>query len=360
MRLSSVLCVPLAIGFLLAAQGVAQPSLMPGEGTSGTVLSITLGQDLGGKRPRAWLERPGAKPGKPITLKLKVWPPDGAGVTATVRHDKSLATGDWDVVVKPRGKGAVETRFEDGFRVLAPVLIGADVEQASPKDEVTLTVEQLGLKQGKLSIWGDRVPIKDWDPQSGQVRIKLPAKVVSGPALVSLETPLGANLLPDAFEIVGGQRPGPDQGQGLLVDGKPWMPPTAVFTYSLESNGWTLTILFADVEQTPSRRTLGLQVPLGGIPIDTAISAQAFFGQFQVGIVTSPALKVWDMQVGGSLQVALMPGQGGQLSVQLVGTLHPLLNASQPVVFSGGFQVDPLVFGAFLDVPLASPSKKES
>ncbi len=328
----------LATLLALSAPLGAQLVVTPDEGTSGDVLTIEAPTDLGPKKPKVWLERPGKSPKKPLKVKLVVESVAGDRVTVELKHRKKLAPGAWDVVVKPKGKGRPEVRLAGGFTVMPPGGVSTAVEVAEPKDEVELSVEHLGAKPGSVRIWDKSVPIRGWDAATDTLRIRLPKKVPSGEAFVTVETHLGTSSLANAFTIIGTQPPVP-QGD-ILVNGKGWTPASALHFMRIGLEGWHLLLIAADDSPSDSRH-LVVDVPVPDVAIEEQVSGSAWWAQYATGVGEGQTAKGWQLTEGGALDVTLDPHGDGSIDVGVAGSIHPLVNASQPVSLAGSVTSEP-------------------
>ncbi|GJM23552.1 MAG: hypothetical protein DHS20C15_34670 [Planctomycetota bacterium] len=139
---------PLAVLIALLASpelsaDVTFDSVLPDEGTVGTLLDVRLEGDLGKGKPKLWLTHSMDESAKPKKTKLKVTTITdlGNGESSVSAFFKKTKTGPglYHLHVKPKGSGQVEQIFEAVFTVVAPMIDDVTPETAASKELITIT-----------------------------------------------------------------------------------------------------------------------------------------------------------------------------------------------------------------------------
>ena len=174
----------LAILAVCAAPSLAQSisSQSIDEGTTGSVITIT-GSGFGTAKPKVELiDRETGKKAKGTNW--KVTENSDTSITAELRKAKA---GDYDLQVRPKGKGITPALSKEGFTVRGISNIVADVMAGDPGEEVTVSAEFMGLQKGRAKIGGKKAKITSWEPNGGGSEgtggiftIKLPKKIANG------------------------------------------------------------------------------------------------------------------------------------------------------------------------------------
>jgi hypothetical protein len=180
-------------------QGAAEgDSLSPGQGTTGSVLTLT-GQEFGLKKPRVRLVPVGG--GKPRRLKVLSF--SDTTITAQVRK---LQPGPYQVLVRPAGAAAVAQTLRTRFQALPPAALALDVGCAAPGEIVRLTGLFLGSRKGRVEVSGRRAKLLSWEQGTApggedEVLFRVPAKTPTGTHDVRLKNRLGELTLSAALVV---------------------------------------------------------------------------------------------------------------------------------------------------------------
>ena len=338
-RALSVLALVVLAATPVAAQ-VGLDELTPDEGTVGTVLDLRLTGDTGKGKPLVWLTRSDDGSNKPRRTKLKLGKPvdEGGGVTSFSAALKKITTGAgaYDLHVRPKGKGQVESVFEGAFTVRGPELTMVTPGTAAPKSEVTMTGAFFG-GPAKPKVF--LLPQGGGKPRKAKVRqvlddtmllVKL-GKMAGGTYDVILANKVGETVLAGGLVVVGGGGGGPggpNPGGTFRVD---LASPGANLIVSTFQAGAPGTVLTALDESTPGNPTLivtagifqlqglsGLSMTLT-MPFEPGVTPTPFSiplsdPAVQIVVAQSNPDATWSSFQGGSGTFTIMSASANQVT----------------------------------------------
>lgn len=183
----SKLLLPLVALALLATDAAAQSinSVSPSEGSFGSVLTIGFSGDLGKGKPKVWFTETGDESKKPKKYALKVLDVSGAPSSPTITAEvRKGLVGTFDLNVRPKVKGASEVVSMGAFVFNAPsVQSGPTPDTATPGEEVTMTLVDVGNKKPKVKVGGKKTKVTTFTGDQGQVQtiaFKIPKSLANG------------------------------------------------------------------------------------------------------------------------------------------------------------------------------------
>jgi hypothetical protein len=187
--------------FVAGATAQTVDTLTPASGTLGSQLTIT-GTGFGDKAGQVTLVDVDAK--KDPRLTIVSW----SDTVLEVRVKRAPAAGMTTLEVQPRDGGTATA----GFTVLPPLISGFDKTIATPKEQVTITVQDLGNKTPRVDVGWRRVRVSKIKkipgaPDDREVTFRIPRKAMaSGTWNVIVTNSVGQAKVETALQITGSKR----------------------------------------------------------------------------------------------------------------------------------------------------------
>ncbi|MCG3133414.1 MAG: hypothetical protein HMLKMBBP_00571 [Planctomycetes bacterium] len=219
-----VACAAAAVaGGLAGGAAAAIDQVGPGEGTVGTVLTIT-GSGFGTKKPKVSLsdfESPGFLP-------LKVLSFSDTEITAQVvpGRGKTAARGGLFAVLVSNKDAPEDFISEDTFRISVPLLDETSPATLAPRGTLTVTGSLFGTKKGKVLIGGKKAKVTQWTDT--EILATAHKKTPAGTQDVTVENMIGQATFGDAVEVEEGDGGGGGKGDTFTgtmtgrIDGSPY------------------------------------------------------------------------------------------------------------------------------------------
>ncbi len=299
--------VSLALLSSAAFADLTVESLLPLEGTTGTVIEMQVMGDLGAGKPKLWFTRSDDGSPKPKKTKLKVAELEdlGGGLTGLSVFFKKTKTGPglYDLHIKPKGKLLDEKVFKGAFVMRAPVVDGLVPGTATSKALVMITGSFFG---------GPKKPKVFLLPESGGKQKKAKVQLVTDGNLLMVKLP---KLADELYDVVVQTKVGSGTlEEALTVDnggGGGGGPAAETFSMSLASVEQNL--LLSQFDAGPNE--------LGSV----VMAFNASTGQIDICILTAGVLVGTD-SFGISMAIPFNPGVTPTPFTVNMGPSPPLFN----------------------------------